>query len=173
MQVLYITKMRIFKEQQRFNQWWLHLIIALTFAGWLLLLFRGIEKTDNVAEIATLLLFGILLVLVTLGILSLRLETKIDSSGVTARFFPLVFITRHYKWNEIEEIFVRKYSPFAEYGGWGVRGSKKARAYNVSGNNGIQIVTRDNKKFLIGTKKPEIAKQIISYYRNRQLDLNY
>lgn len=110
-----------------------------------------------------------MVLLVSLGIFLLRLETVIDAKGVIARFHPFTFIKKQFKWNEIAKIYVREYAPIAEYGGWGVRGLGKARAYNVSGNIGIQIVTNDRKNFLIGTNKPEIAKRTINYYRTKDL----
>jgi hypothetical protein len=44
-----------------------------------------------------------------------------------------------------------------EYGGWGLRLGilGKGTAFNVSGDKGLQLEFIDNKKLLIGTKKPE------------------
>lgn len=171
--VLCIIKMRVFVEEQRFNQWWLYAIFAFTFAGWFLIIHEKIQKGKSFDELIIFIFFGILLILIILGFFSLRLETRIDAKGITARFTPFRFLTRHYEWKEIREIFVREYSPIAEYGGWGIRGLGKKKAYNVAGNNGIQIVTKDKKNFLIGTQQPEVAKRVINYYREKQLHSNY
>ncbi|MBE9601319.1 hypothetical protein [Pedobacter sp. MC2016-24] len=52
--------------------------------------------------------------------------------------------------------FVRKYSPLTEYGGWGIRFGLfgQGNAFNVSGNEGLQLEFNDHTKLLIGTKKP-------------------
>jgi hypothetical protein len=42
-----------------------------------------------------------------------------------------------------------------EYGGWGIRMGRNNKAYNVSGNIGIQIIFNDESKLLIGTNEPE------------------
>jgi TATA-box binding protein (TBP) (component of TFIID and TFIIIB) len=60
---------------------------------------------------------------------------------------------------------VREYAPLSEYGGWGLRYSvNHGKAYNVSGNQGVQLFFTNGKKLLIGTQKPEeitaILKQI-------------
>jgi len=58
---------------------------------------------------------------------------------------------------------VRKYSPIGEYGGWGYRvaGKRSGVAYNISGNMGIQIELKNGKKILLGTRKPEEAKEAL------------
>ncbi|UJH92407.1 hypothetical protein LZ575_07780 [Antarcticibacterium sp. 1MA-6-2] len=140
--------------------------------SWLLLLFNKLQRDRNDEPLLIHLISGFVLIFATFFIFSLRLETRIDSRGVTARFNPFKFFTKHYYWKDIDNIFVRKYSPIAEYGGWGVRGLGKAKAYNIKGNNGIQIVTKNKKSFLIGTQQPEVARRIINYYRDRQLDQN-
>ena len=41
----------------------------------------------------------------------------------------------------------------AEFGGWGVRGlSPRSRAYNVSGDQGVQLTLRDGDIVLIGSQ---------------------
>ncbi len=47
------------------------------------------------------------------------------------------------------------------------RGIGRKKAYNVSGNFGIQIVTRDKKRFLIGTRKPDDARAVLLNYSHK------
>ena len=44
-----------------------------------------------------------------------------------------------------------------EYGGWGLRLGLfgNGKAFNVSGDKGLQLEFTDNKKLLIGTNRPE------------------
>ena len=77
----------------------------------------------------------------------MQLETRIDNEGISLKFLPLGFSKKSFSWKEIDECYVRKYNPFVEYGGWGIRGSSRRKVYNVSGYLGIQIVTKDKKKF--------------------------
>ena len=77
------------------------------------------------------------------------------------QFKPFHLKEKHIKPDDINSFEVRKYKPIAEYGGWGIRagGRKAGRAYNVSGNMGLQLYLKNNKKILIGTQKPgEIRK---------------
>jgi len=106
----------------------------------------------------------IVVLLITLLFSVLRLDTEIREDGVYVRFFPLRINFRKYPWEDIEKIFVRKYRPLLEYGGWGIRFSLSGngRALNVSGNKGIQLVLPNNAKLLIGTNKPEEAALALS-----------
>ncbi|MCB7480915.1 hypothetical protein [Christiangramia sediminis] len=156
--------MRVFKEEQAFRQWWILLILGITLIGTSFPLFRSYENSD--LSISGFIGFGLVL-LVLILFLTLRLHTKIDSNGIKTSFEPLTFFRKEYKWNEISKCYVRKYAPIREYGGWGIRGSGKSKAYNVSGNMGIQIITKDQKKFLIGTNKPEEAKRVLERYQDK------
>jgi hypothetical protein len=51
----------------------------------------------------------------------------------------------------------RTYRPILEYGGWGIRYSPFAKgwAYNVSGNQGVQLELASGKRILIGPQRAE------------------
>ncbi len=51
--------------------------------------------------------------------------------------------------------YARTYQPLAEYGGWGIRGVGGNRAFNMRGNEGVQLELRSGQKVLIGSEKPE------------------
>jgi hypothetical protein len=52
----------------------------------------------------------------------------------------------------------------AEYGGWGVKGfSGKNRAYNISGNIGLQLTLKNGYKILIGTNNQEKLRMYLQY----------
>jgi hypothetical protein len=95
--------------------------------------------------------------LLSLLLLNTRLDTVVKRNGIYVRFFPFHFKFKHYAWDELKKSFVRRYSPLTEYGGWGLRlglfGS--GRAFNVSGDQGLQLQFTDDKKLLIGTQKAE------------------
>jgi hypothetical protein len=96
--------------------------------------------------------------------LSISLETKIYTNGISIRFYPIQFKYVFLKWDVIEKVEVVRYNPIIEYGGWGYRGFKNSykRALNISGNKGIKIYFFDGKSLLVGTQKPEDLKLILS-----------
>lgn len=156
--------MRVFEEKQRFNQWWLFAIFALV----LFVLIGGIyENSEGFRSFENpgLILSFFAGIFPMVFILLLRLDTRIDQEGITTKFYPMGFSRKFFPWEKIDMVYVRKYSPIAEYGGWGIRGIRRRKAYNVAGNIGIQIVTPDNKTFLIGTQQPDAAKAVVKNYQ--------
>lgn len=152
----------LFNEQQRFTQWWLWVILAAVIFLPLYGLVQQLQLAHPFSnpEITTGILLSLVVVL-PLGALFflMRLRTQINEQGIAVQFYPLHLKFQQFNWAEIEQVYVRQYSPLSEYGGWGWRyglgGSGKA--YNISGNKGIQILFKNGKKLLIGTKKPEAA----------------
>lgn len=151
----------LFTESQRFKQWWL-LLILLSFNG--LFLFgvfkQVIEKQqfgDNPMSNEGLLTATVLTIIITILFVNYRLDTKIKTDGIYVRFFPFHIKFKHYTWDKLTKSFVRQYSPLTEYGGWGLRLGLfgNGKAFNVSGDKGLQLEFTDNKKLLIGTNRPE------------------
>ena len=152
----------LFSEKQRFRQIWIWLFL-LVLDGYLL--FKLFEHPAHSQPFNKDFLVPVIVVLlITLLFSVLRLDTEIREDGVYVRFFPLRVNFRKYPWEDIEKIFVRKYRPLLEYGGWGIRFSLSGngRALSVSGNKGTQLVLRNNAKLLIGTNKPEEAALALS-----------
>lgn len=147
-----------FAEIQRFRQPWVRIIVIVIA---LFSLISGLSPffTGNYtgSGIVAALVGALIPLSVVLLFLFARLETTIDSTGITYRLFPLQLKTRHIVWDEVAEAYVRQYSPLREYGGWGIRYSlgKAGRAVNISGNKGLQLVFRDGRKLLIGTQRAE------------------
>lgn len=86
---------------------------------------------------------------------SIAMRTQILPEGIVVCCLPLRFLKRRIAWDEIERIYARTYRPLHEYGGWGIRRGKSGTAYNMRGNQGIQIELRNGRKILIGTQQPE------------------
>ncbi len=149
--------MRVFKENQKFNQWWIYVIFILIFL-------YGIFQLQNQIKYAFILISGAVLAITLFS--AFTLETKIDRYGIHTFFKPFPFFKKSFRWKEIKNCYVRTYAPVREYGGWGIRGIGKAKAYNVKGNKGIQIHTKSKASFLIGTQNPKQAEKTIKRYFN-------
>jgi len=83
-----------------------------------------------------------------------RLETEVRQGGLYIRYVPFHRRFKKFKAEDLSEYHARTYRPVLEYGGWGIRCGWKGRAYNVSGNRGVQLVFRDGGRVLIGSSKP-------------------
>lgn len=152
-----------FIETQRFRQIWLWLLLisisvillnksAVYLFQWFVSAQWG-ESNNNWLSIA----INFFSILAVLGLLSLlffsRLKTTIDKDGVKVILWPLQNKPRFFHWDDIEEVFIRKYRPMDDYGGWGIKHGRKGKAYNISGNMGLQLFLKSGERLLIGTQK--------------------
>lgn len=137
--------------------WWIFLIMAINvvmmFTFWL-----AEDDPTEKQEILNALLISLAVEIGVIALfISMRLKTRIDDKGVSFSFQPFLR-NRDYGWAEIEKVWVRKYKPIGEYGGWGFRGGffrKAGRAYNVWGDKGLQLQLKNGKRILIGTQQHE------------------
>ncbi|MEO6893476.1 MAG: DUF6141 family protein [Ginsengibacter sp.] len=161
----------LFSETQRFKQWWLWIILiainALMLFGVYTQVINGQQFGDKPAGNSELLTGCAISILITVFVISIRLDTLVKEDGIYVRFFPLQLSYRFFPWNTLTECYVRKYNPIAEYGGWGWRLGLfgKGTAYNISGNEGLQLQFTNDKKLLIGTQKSEELQEVINRFR--------
>ncbi|WP_108802273.1 hypothetical protein [Aquimarina sp. Aq107] len=139
-----------YTEKQKFSQSWLWVSILVSGIVALLYLFNNKDVGTT-----TLLITASSFVLVILIFALMKLETQIKDDGIYIRFFPFHIKFKQYDWDSIKQLYIRKYDPIYEYGGWGIRMNirGKGKAFNISGNIGLEF--QNNKKLLIGTNKPE------------------
>lgn len=164
--------MRIFKEEQRFNQLWIIILIMVSMLVPLgIIVGTYLKKPDSFTTTEFLIIIGILII--ASGIIFLfKLSTRIDEYGIHYKFFPFHIKYRSIQWNEITEAYFRKYDALNEYGGWGLKGGalwKKSKgvAINVSGDIGIQLELKNGKRLLIGTQKENDTKKILATYKSK------
>ena len=166
-----------FREIQKFNQRWLWILLlgssvfVVTFFGYGMIkqiVFGQMWGSRPMSNIA-LAIVGPGIMLFTLGFTylfySLKLITEVRNDGLYIRFFPLSH--RIIPFENIKYCEVRTYRPIKEYGGWGIRYGRKGKAYNVSGNRGVQLKLSEGKPLLIGSQKPEELARTINKKRNR------
>ena len=148
----------VFHEVQRFRQRWLWLVIIIgplvswysTYHQFVLGEHWARQAPDGV-QLALWLLVGIGLPLL---FYCARLVTEVRTDGVYVRFFPFHFSFLRFPFSSIKHYEARTYSPIGEFGGWGIRYSWNGKAYNVSGNQGLQLELENGKRVLIGSQRP-------------------
>ncbi|MAZ72978.1 MAG: hypothetical protein CMC70_07500 [Flavobacteriaceae bacterium] len=164
--------MRIFTENQKFNQWWVLLLIYGLFLVSTVGILHGIAtiSEENLADffigiVPPFLILG----LISAALFTTTLKTRIDEKGIYYGFSPFQKKLQLAPWEEIEAVYIRKYKPLSEFGGWGYKFSMKGngKVYNTKGNMGIQIVFKDGKKTLVGTQHPDEASQVIKNYTSK------
>jgi len=142
--------MKEFNETQRFSQWWLWLILLGTWGAIVYAIFQEPPKSIIAYFVTGFSAFGLPILF-----WQMRLSTRITSDGIYVRFVPFHLKEQFYAWDLIESAQVRTYSPLREYGGWGNKYgfNGQGKVYNVSGNQGLQLIFKSGEKLLIGTQK--------------------
>jgi hypothetical protein len=158
----------VFSERQQFRQLWIWLILFAFAAFLLFIIISALMDHDPGLDPP---LGSLQLGLAVIGMAAVvsifafaRLDTQVDAEGIRYRFTPFHFKTRFLPWSKISKSYVRKYNAILEYGGWGIRITglrRKGRAFNVSGNMGLQLELDNGRKILLGTRRPDELKEVL------------
>ncbi|HUU15695.1 MAG TPA: DUF6141 family protein [Sedimentisphaerales bacterium] len=158
----------IYREEQRFGLW-LRWLVILSMVWIVPLSIFSLAKmpsgqgSPEILPIITLIVAGIF-VPIAIAVLFwlLKLETEVHPDGLYVRYFPFHIHFKRFTADDLSKFYARKYKPIREYGGWGIRCSfGKGKAYNVSGNKGVQLVFKNGKRLLIGSHRAEELEEAI------------
>lgn len=156
----------LFSETQRFRQWWIWILLlgiySIFLYGLYVQLITGQPYGDKPMTDIMLIISTILYTSFVVLFLFVRMDTQITQDSIQIRFFPFHRKPKRYSWDSISEYAIQKYNATQEYGGWGIKGYSNDRAYNISGNQGLQIQFRDGHKLLIGSKNSEGLQKALS-----------
>ena len=139
----------LFEERQRF----VNRTVAFVLLGLLILatLFAWQDLRAHVPAGPQLTMF--LPAALVAILLFLELHVTVADAGVRIRMLP--FANRTIEPAQIARWEARTYRPILEYGGWGVRFGPRGRAYNVSGDRGVELTLANGKRVLIGSQRSE------------------
>lgn len=154
----------LYQEIQRFNQWWIKLLLFALNIYVFILIFNLMDNfNDNLPSIFLIIILAIVEGL----LLSINLKTQIYKDHISISFFPF-FKNKLINFSELDKYYVRKYNPITEYGGWGFRIGVfgKGQAYNIRGNKGLQLEFKNGKKLLIGTQSPKELEEVLNSINN-------
>ena len=153
----------LFEESQRFNQWWIWAIILGVMCVSVYALMETIQMGESLFNWTNF--SGLIPVFIIPGLFySLALKTRVEENGIYVRFIPFHLKEIFIAWDQLDECYIRTYNPLGEYGGGGIKYGLggAGKVYNVSGNQGLQLVFKDGARLLIGTKKPQELQEIIN-----------
>jgi hypothetical protein len=156
-----------FREEQKFS-WRLCLVLVCSVVAAVVIIVSILAMQDSVdaSVFVTAILGGIVapIAIVALFLLT-NLETEVHSDRLRVRLFPFHIRHRETPIEDLSQCYARTYKPIREYGGWGIRcGFRKGsgKAYNMKGNQGVQLVFKNGKRLLIGSQKPDELAEAIS-----------
>jgi hypothetical protein len=170
----YYSNIPVFREEQRFREWWIMTLIAIICISiWGTSINQLIsDNPPQGREAMPIPLLIIFLVLFGVGFpmffVYARLESEVRQDGIYVRFFPFHLSFRKIAFSELQKAYARTYRPILEYGGWGIRGIGRRRAFNVSGNQGVQLEFTDGRRLLIGSQQAEQFESAIKITSKKQ-----
>ena len=108
------------------------------------------QETQSFSPWVVALMLAVVLLLGAL--LSLRLTTTVSPDAISIRY-GFLYKTR-VPLSQIALAEAVEYAPVREYGGWGIRGSRRRRALNARGNQGVLLTRADGTTLLVGSQRP-------------------
>jgi hypothetical protein len=162
--------MTYFKERQHIRQPIpIAIILALAAVGWGSLIqqvVRGKPVGDNpLSDWGVVVLWLLIGVGLPLVFFWAHLETTVEDRKLILRMKPVT--AREIYAGQIARFYARTYKPLREYGGWGIKGFCSNRAYNMSGNQGVQLELVDGQRVLIGSQRPQELEAAIATMTGR------
>ena len=159
----------LFKESQRFTQWWLWLLLlgisALPVYGIIQQLFFGEPWGDKPMPDWGLIVYAAGNAAIVYFIYAINLKTWIHPDGVRVSFPPF-FRNKHFSFDDMDSAEVVTYG----FVGYGLRISLKyGTVYNIKGNKGLAMIMKNGKKFMIGTQHPAQVAEIVKHLLTRNV----
>jgi len=154
----------LFEEKQKYDQWWLRLIIVgnaflvigIFLYGMYVQLVLGEQWGDKPMSNEMLLMLGPLMIcgmgFMLYMFFASELEIVVDKTALTYRFFPTIS-----KWRRIERESIKDF----ELKTWILKNKGNRinllgnRTVVVKGNQGVKVHMHNGKWVLLGTQKPE------------------
>lgn len=148
----------LFREKQRFTQFWLWVVLlgiaAIFWTGFIYQLVTGYNFGSNPV---TVLEAAILVVLVGIGLplffYRMALITEVQPGTIELRFSPLNFKPVRVPLHLVRDFERVTYDAISDYGGWGIRFGFNGMAFNMAGNEGVKLYFYNRKPMLIGSQK--------------------
>ncbi len=166
-------KNQAYRETQAFSQKWVFVVLTVVMvaliAGYVCQTKYHISFGNKPMSIGAYITCSVLVAITMLLLYIARLQIRIDERGISYKFPPFEFSFKLYSWANLDEAYVRSFSPLGEYGGWGLRIGPNGTAVIITGGQGIQLVTKTGDHILIGTSNPRAASEAIAVHFQKNI----
>jgi len=154
----------IFKEQQRFSNWilWM-LLISMAVGVWFWLIATVVLSTgsasgseDSIAPVWFVVLIWLVIGIILPGfVFMLRFDLQIENGEIIFQYFPFQLKPKRLSIKEIQNYKIVRYDPLGDYGGWGVRKKANTIGYITSSDRSVTVLVDDEMQLAFGTDQPK------------------
>jgi hypothetical protein len=116
-------------------------LLVLGYQSW------GDSRLASVVAVAA----GLLVLLVASG----GFRVTVTPEGLRLRSGLVGIPLLRLPMKEIQAAEPHRFSPVADFGGWGIRRNREMLAFFLEGTTGVKVTTTKGKRYLIGTATPE------------------
>lgn len=133
----------VYRESNHFHPWVWALIWGATFVGALGALKSGVLGLGATGLMPLLfwLLFG-------------KLTVEVRRDSLRLYFGPWGWISRTVALADIDDVEAVTYRPLREFGGWGIRGWGKKKAWTTRGDQAVRLELADGAVLYVGSQTP-------------------
>lgn len=150
------------------NQWirkmlWYWIISAplVVFSVFGLISLTGANVEDQIKN--PLIVFCSIPILIATICFFIQMKIDINENDIVIRYFPVPFFKRKICWNQISKVYLRKFElgEFKATGSGAIPFGHLGTSYHLFSDYGLQIVTINGDKILIGTRKPKSLQEFL------------
>ncbi len=148
----------LFREKQRFTQFWLWALIlgiaGLFWAGFIYqVVLGGAFGNKPVSDIQLSLMLALIGFGLPFFFYWMSLSTEVRPGMLQVRFKPFHRKPVQIPLHTVRDFEKVTYKAIGEYGGWGIRWSGKGKAYSMSGKEGVRLHFYNKQPLLIGSQR--------------------
>lgn len=131
------------------------LIAAVAWQSFLYQVVMGVPFSDSDGQASDVLIW---IIWIVFGLFMpwffcvLRLEIEVTPDNLVYRYWPMHFANRTIPRSSISLTEASTYRPLRDFGGWGLRGNRRGKAYTVSGKEGVWVTRTDGRALLLGSQ---------------------
>jgi hypothetical protein len=148
----------LFREEQHYASRFLVVALSILALVGVSMAAAGVREVGvsgaGIDAVLGLLLGGAIAVALPLALAFSRLVTEITSAGLRVRLAPWQPHGRGFRWENVVRFAAVTYRPLRDYGGWGIRGTRRHGAYNARGDLGVFLELSDGATFVVGSQEP-------------------
>ena len=159
--------MTLFSEKQKMNGVWIA-IIPSCFISCLVSFQEMKPLADDWKNILPLLITILVMTALCVFMFKFELKTNYTDEYVQVLYSPFHWKPKKFYWKDVVHFETRNADSFSEYyWGWGIKGTRKNRAYTAYGDFGLQLTFKNGYRLFIGSQNKVELERVIESLKEK------